>query len=94
MAEGDGKVVVPEVATVSVSKPTALRLFVGSFIVDFVETFAALLVGVTLFMPANSEDWQKLAMILLTPAVSAFVSAGRRAWPQIRKWLKPEIDGG
>jgi len=81
------RVTVEEVAPVEVTKPKALRLLVGKFIVDFIETFAAAVIGVTLFFPSNSEDWQKLAIVLGTPAISAFISAGRRAWPEIRKWL-------
>lgn len=84
------KVIVEEVAPVEVTKPKALRLFVGRFIVDFIETFAASVAGVALFMPSNAEDLQKIAAVLSIPAFSAFISAGRRAWPAIRKWLAPE----
>ena len=78
---------VAEVRPVTVTKPRAWRLVIGRFIVDFIETFAAMLVGVSLFMPSNSEDWQKLAIVLATPALSALVSAARRSWPAIRGWL-------
>lgn len=86
----EDRVEVAEVSPVVVSKGRAWRLIAGRFVVDFIETFAALLVGVTLFMPSNAEDWQKLAILLATPALSALVSAGRRSWPAIRAWLLGE----
>jgi hypothetical protein len=84
------KVTVGEVAPVTVAKGAAWRLVIGRFIVDWVETFAALLVGVALFVPSNTEDVQKLALLLATPALSALISAGRRSWPAIRAWLLGE----
>ena len=86
----DKLVEVAEVKPVLTTKPKAWRLVAGRFVVDFLETFAALLVGVTLFMPSNAQDWQKLALVLATPALSALVSAGRRSWPAIRAWLLGE----
>lgn len=80
-------VTVAEVQPVTVSKGAAWRLVLGRAVVDFIETFAAMVVGVGLFMPANSQDLQKLGLLLVTPLVSALVSAGRRSWPAIRAWL-------
>jgi hypothetical protein len=84
------KVTIAEVKPVTVTKGRAWRLVVGRFIVDFLETFAAMVVGVGLFMPSNAEDLQKLGILVATPAISALVSAGRRSWPAIRAWLLGE----
>ena len=78
---------VAEVGTVQTTPGHAIRLFIGRFIVDFVETFAASIVGINLFIPANVEDWRKQALVLAVPAASALVSAARRAWPTIKAWL-------
>lgn len=83
-------VTVAEVKPITTTKGHAWRLVIGRFVVDFIETFAALLVGVALFMPSNAEDVQKLGILLATPALSALVSAGRRSWPAIRAWLLGE----
>lgn len=80
-------VTVPETAPVQATPRRALRLFVGRFIVDFVETFGAMVVGIQLFIPTGVEDWKKQALLLATPAISALISAGRRAWPSIKDWL-------
>lgn len=90
----DDKVTVPEVAPVQVSKPKALRLFIGRWIVDYVETFAGI-VGPTVLIlaasPPNSLDGWKVALVqFVSPALSAFISAGRRSWPAIKKWLTGE----
>lgn len=82
-------VVVEEVRPAEVTKPKALRLFAGKFIVDFVESLGALLVGVALFVPASMADLQKLALLLFTPVLAAAISAGRRGWPILREWLNP-----
>lgn len=78
---------VPEAAPIQATPRHALRLFVGRFIVDFVETFAAMLVGIQLVIPTGVEDWKKQALLLATPAISALISAGRRAWPTVKDWL-------
>jgi hypothetical protein len=83
-------VTVPEVKSVTVSKKSALRLFVGKFIVDVIETAAPSLAGVVLFVPGNTEDWKKLAIIVGIPLASAVLSAARRAWPAIKDWLTGE----
>lgn len=84
------RVVVAEVKPVTVTKAKAWRLVIGRFAVDFIETFAAMVVGVGLFMPQNAEDIQKLGILVATPAISALISAGRRSWPAIRAWLLGE----
>jgi hypothetical protein len=86
----DDKVTVGEVKPLTTTKAHAWRLVIGRFIVDFIETFAAMVVGVGLFMPSNAEDLQKLGILLATPAISALISAGRRSWPAIRAWLLGE----
>lgn len=90
MSPEKDSVTVGEVKPITTTKGKAWRLVIGRFIVDFLETFAAMIVGVGLFMPSNAEDIQKLGILLATPALSAFVSAGRRSWPAIRKWLLGE----
>lgn len=90
MSPKNDQVTVGEVKPVTTTKAKAWRLVLGRFVVDFLETFAALLVGVSLFMPSNAEDVQKLGILLATPALSALVSAGRRSWPAIRAWLLGE----
>lgn len=85
----EDNVVVEEVRPAEVSKPTALRLFAGKFIVDFVETLAASLVMVQVFVPASMEDFKRLALILAVPVGSALISAARRGWPILREWLSP-----
>lgn len=85
---------VPEVAPVQVSQKKALRLFVGRWIVDYVETFSGIIapaVAIIVLSPPNSIEGWKVALIqFVSPALAAFVSAGRRAWPQIKKWLAPD----
>ena len=86
-------VAVPEVGTVNVSRPKALRLFIGKFIVDFIETFsglAAAVIGINFVLPLNMEGWQLLALQLVAPASAALLSSLRRAWPTIKKWLLGE----
>jgi hypothetical protein len=83
-------VTVGEVKPVTVTKSMAWRLVAGRFVVDWIETFAAMVVGVGLFMPQNAEDIQKIGLLLATPALSALISAGRRSWPAIRAWLLGE----
>lgn len=85
----DEKVVVQEVRPAEVTKQSALRIFTGRFIVDFIETLAATLPIGVLFLPTNMQDVQKLALILGTPVVSALVSAARRGWPTLKDWLSP-----
>lgn len=63
------------------------RQFVGKFIVDTIETFAATVGGVVLFIPANTEDWRKLAVLIGVPLASSVISALRRGWPTIKDWL-------
>jgi hypothetical protein len=90
MSPAEKNVTVGEVAPVTVTKGAAWRLVIGRFVVDWIETFAALIVGVSLFMPSSAEDIQKLGILLATPALSALVSAGRRSWPAIRAWMLGE----
>lgn len=101
-----GNVVVEEAAPVKVTMRKAVRMWVGRFIVDYIETFLALIPAQALawFVTpqlnfSNVED-AKLAAVawvvqLVGPAVSAAVSAARRgamtAWPSVRKWL---LEGG
>ena len=86
-------ITVPETRSVQATPRGALRLFVGRFIVDFVETFGAMVVGIQLFVPASVEDWRKQALLLATPAAAAFISAARRAWPTIKGWLLEQTGG-
>lgn len=87
-------VTVPEVASVEVSRAKALRLFAGRFIVDFVETFAGIAGANVLIVaaspPGSVEGWKVAILQLGAPALSALISAGRRAWPTLRKWLTGE----
>jgi hypothetical protein len=98
----DDRVVVPEVAAVRVPFRRAVRLWIGRFIVDYVETFVALIPAQALAwiltpqLNFSSVEDAKLATVawivqLAGPAISALVSAGRRslitAWPSVRKWL-------
>jgi len=83
-------VTVGEVKPVTVTKGRAWRLVIGRFVVDALETFAAMLVPVSLFMPQSAEDLQKLGILLAPPAISALISAGRRSWPAIRSFLLGE----
>lgn len=88
------KVTVPEVAPVQVSKHKALRLFIGRFVVDFVETFAGIAGPTVLILaaspPGSIEAWKVALLQFGAPALSALISAGRRAWPAIKKWLTGE----
>lgn len=90
------KVEVPEVAPVTVSKGKALRLFAGRFIVDFVETFAGIAGPTVLILaaspPGSIEGWKVALIQFGAPALSALISAGRRAWPTLRKWLAGESE--
>lgn len=83
------KVEVQEVKPVSVSKGKAWRIFLGKFIVDFVETLSVSLPVGVFFFPASLDDVKKIALILSVPVGSALVSAARRNWPIIRDWLVP-----
>jgi hypothetical protein len=86
-------VTVPEVRPAIVSRRTALRLFLGKLVVDFVETFAGLavaIIGINFVLPLNVEGWQLLAVQLAGPASAALLSSLRRAWPVIRGWLTGE----
>lgn len=86
-------VVVQEVAPATVSRGRAVRLFIGKFIVDFVETFAGLavaIVGINFVLPLNVEGWQLLTVQLAGPGSAALLSSLRRAWPTIRGWLTGE----
>lgn len=85
-------VVVQEVKPANVTKKKALRIFVGKFIVDFIETLSGSLPVTLLFVPANTEDVQRLVLILATPTIAAAVSAARRGWPTLKKWLSGEED--
>lgn len=82
-----GTVAVPEGATAHVHRGRAVRIFIGRFIVDWIETFAALIVGIQLFLPHNIEEAQRLLFVLATPLASASIGAVRRAWPWVREWL-------
>ena len=55
--------------------------------VRWIETFSGTVIGVTLFMPANAADWQKLFAILAPPTFTATYQATRAAWPAIRAYL-------
>jgi hypothetical protein len=92
--ERNGLVEVPEAASVWVGGRRAVRIFVGRFVVDWVETFAALVIGINLFLPHTVEELQRLIFLLATPMASASLSAGRRAWPAIRSWLLGENGDG
>jgi hypothetical protein len=98
----DEKVTVEEAAPVRVTRGKALRIWLGRFVIDYVETFVALIPAqllaliVTPQLHFSSVEEAKVATItwivqLIGPALSAFVSAGRRslmtAWPSIREWL-------
>jgi hypothetical protein len=80
-------VTVPEERPVQATPGRALRLFIGKFIVDTIETFAATAGGVALFIPGNTEDWRKLAVLIGVPLASSVLSALRRGWPTIKAWL-------
>lgn len=88
------KVTVPEVKSVVVDKGTAVRLFVGRFLVDYVETFAGIAAPTILIIvasPPNSIDaWKVVLVQFASPALAAFISAARRAWPALRAWLTGE----
>jgi hypothetical protein len=80
-------VTVQEVAPVQATRGRAFRLFLGKFIVDTIETFAATAGGVVLFLPASTEDWRKIAVVVGVPLASSAFSALRRGWPTIKAWL-------
>ena len=97
-----GKVTVLEEARSKVSVKRAIRIWIGRFVVDYIETFIALapaqLVAwlVTPQLNFTTLEEAKLGAVswivqLIGPAVSAWVSAGRRglmtSWPSIRRWL-------
>lgn len=97
------EVLVPEVAAITVSRKKAIRIWIGRFIVDYVETFVALIPAVALSLVLtpqlrfSSLEEAKLAAMawiiqLVGPAISALVSAGRRAlmvaWPAVKAWLQ------
>lgn len=96
------QVVVAEVAPAVVSRKKAIRIWIGRFVVDYIETFVGLIPAVMLavlvtpqlhFSSLEEAKVSAMAWIvqLIGPAVSAFVSAGRRslttAWPSIRDYL-------
>jgi hypothetical protein len=84
------------------STSTALRVWLGHFLVDYVETFVALIPAMALawivtpalhFTDLQSAKIAAIAWIvqLIGPAASALVSAGRRAlvtaWPSVKAYL-------
>lgn len=86
----------------SLTRSQRIRVWIGNFIVDYVETFVGLLPAqlvAILLMPAFSFDSLAAAEVsayqwalqLLGPAVSALVSAGRRslvnAWPALKAFF-------
>lgn len=96
-------VTVPEVAPVKVSRGKAVRIWIGRFVVDYIETFIALAPAqilafiITPQLHFSSLEEAKVTAIawivqLAGPALSALVSAGRRslvtAWPTIKAWLE------
>lgn len=81
------QVEVPEVKPAIVPQGRALRIALGRFVVRWIETFAGTLVGVTLFMPQDAADWQKLLAVLVPPSVTATYQAGRAAWPALKAFL-------
>lgn len=103
MAIQPDRVEVPEAAPVLVSRSKAIRIWIGRFVIDFVETFVALIPAqilaaiVTPQLRLSNVEEAKLASIavivqLVGPLFAAFVSAGRRsmvtAWPAIKGWLE------
>jgi uncharacterized membrane protein YGL010W len=93
---------VEEAAPVRVTRGKAVRILLGRFVIDYVETFVALIPAqllaliVTPQLHFSSIEEAKVATIawivqLVGPGLSAFVSAGRRslmtAWPSIKAWL-------
>jgi hypothetical protein len=100
----DDRVEVQEVAPVRVTRRQAVRIFVGRFIVDYVETFLGLLpvqvfaAFVTPQLRFSTVEEAKVAAMqwilqLAGPAFAALVSAGRRAaqsipWAEIKAWAQ------
>lgn len=82
-----GTVTVANVKPATVTTAVAWRILFGRFISRFVEAFAGAAAMVTLFMPSNAQDWQKLGALLIGPFFVALYQAGRGAWPAIKKWL-------
>lgn len=96
-------VTVQEAAPVRMSRAKAARVWVGRFIVDYIETFLALAPAqllafiITPQLHFSSLEEAKVTAIawivqLAGPAISALVSAGRRslvtAWPAIKKFFE------
>lgn len=79
---------VPEVRAAAVSPGKAWRIILGRFIVRFIESFGGSVVGLTLFMPANAADWQKIGVLFLQPLITSLYQAGRGAWPSIKQFLE------
>lgn len=85
----ENKVEVQEVKPAVVSEGKAWRIITGKFIVDFIETLSISLPIGVLFLPTSMEDLQKLWIVLSVPVGSSVVSALRRNWPAIKKWISP-----
>ena len=58
-----------------------MPLFVKNFIIDFVETFIGAVFAMNLAIPGDLNQAKALAMVLGAAAISALVSAARRAAP-------------
>ena len=58
-----------------------MPLFVKNFIIDFVETFVGAVFAMNLAIPGDLNQAKAIAMVLGAAAISALVSAGRRAAP-------------
>lgn len=87
----------------TLTRSQRLRVWIGNFVVDYVETFVGLLpagVLTVLLAPAlqnvTSLDQAKVAVYavavqIIGPALSALVSAGRRAllnaWPSLKAFF-------
>lgn len=99
----DDKVTVVESAPVRVSRGKAVRIWLGRFILDYLETFSGLIPGQLLALVvtpqlhfSSVEEAKIFAMQVViqlgSPAFAALISAGRRsgmsAWPAIKKFLE------
>ena len=68
-----------------------LPVWVRKFALDFGETFVALVVALNLVVPGSLDEAKAQGLLIGAAALSALVSAGRRAIPAAYAWAAEQL---